>query len=280
MATQVVYWRGSYEGARDVSRRIARLLAGDTSAGGADIARGVNLAVGVAALSDIKADFIRKSRGGTGEDGEQWAPLSREYLAYNRRFGAGEKSKLKKAAGLGKEHRFGTGQNKGLLTAAQLKRWNGVFSGVYRKARMSMGEAEAKAKAAAFAWADAKRHGARTMLDVFGNREVEILRDTGVLFNSLSPGELTGGALPTGYSPPGGQGGSEQILKTIATGVHVGTTVAYAAVHQHGSKKKNIPARPFLPRVVPASWAARWVKVANRALIVGARLLFQRAAQQ
>ncbi|MGH9932599.1 MAG: hypothetical protein ACREA9_25630, partial [Pyrinomonadaceae bacterium] len=76
-----IYFRGSREQAKDVVCNLTQILSGkvrDTLG----IATGVFLAIGFAALSDIKADFVRKSRGGIGEDGEKWPPLSPEYLAY------------------------------------------------------------------------------------------------------------------------------------------------------------------------------------------------------
>jgi hypothetical protein len=132
----------------------------------------------------IKEQFIVKSRGGTGDDGISWKPLSKAYLAYGRRFAKGEQASLKSAAGLGKGNRFAPGDNNGLLTAAQLKRWRKLYAG----ALMRMGGSEDagdKGKAAAYAWAQLKREGAKTKLDVYGNRKVEMLRDTGNLLASL-----------------------------------------------------------------------------------------------
>lgn len=209
MATHTVYFRGSYDEARAISRRLARIMAGEGTEG-RDIARGVNLAVGMAALSDIKSDFVRKSRGGTGEDGVKWEPLKPATIAGRR------------------------------ATIADLKR--------AREGKVKLSE-----------------------------RQVEILRDTGILLNSLSPGQLGGGALPSSYSPPAGDGGAAQILRTVANGAYVGTTVPYAAVHQHGSESRNIPARPFLPHRIPDKWARKWLRVANQALAIGARLLFERS---
>lgn len=211
MATHTVYFRGSYDEAKAISRRLASIMAGEGK-DGTDIARGVNLAIGSAALSDIKADFVRKARGGTGEDGVKWAPLQPATIAGRR----ATKQDLRNHA-------------KGKVLLSQ--------------------------------------------------RQVEILRDTGILLNSLSPGQLGGGAFPNSYSPPNGEGGKEQILKTVADGVQVGTTVPYAGVHQHGAPSRNIPARPFLPHKIPDKWAARWLRVANQALAVGARLLFERASR-
>lgn len=224
----------------------------------AESAKIVHTAIGLAALGDIKTDFVRKARGETGEDGVKWPPLSPEYLAYQRRFGPGEKAQLKRAAGLGRAN-----NQRGLLTAAQNRKWKNVFSFHFKRLAVSVGIAEAKARAAAIAWKILKADGAKTMLEVFGNRQVEILRDTGVLFNSLSPAYWSG---DDEYTPP-----EDQLFDLASNGVAVGTNVPYAGVHQHGSKKKTgkgggIPARPFLPvDRVPDVWRKNWVAAGMRA---------------
>ena len=243
-----------------------RVLAGkepDT----AGVARGVFLAVGFAALGSIKADFITKSRGGTGADGVKWKPLSKEYLAYGRRFGPGEESSLKKAAGLGRGNRLAPGTNKGLLTTAQLKRWRQIFGQVLHRMLLSLSPGEAKARAAQIAWATLKREGAKTKLEVYGNRIVDINRDTGVLFNSLSPGQM-GGEGPTAiYTKPSGDGGSDQIFETVTNGIIVGTNVEYAeAVNK---------IRPIVPKEAPTVWQEEWGQVAAEALEIGARMVFE-----
>lgn len=243
------------------------------------VARGVHTAIGFAALTDIQEDYLRKARGGTGEDGVKWPPLSPKTLAYSRRFGKGEKTALKKAAGLGAHHKYGPGQNKGLLTKEQLKRWKQIFASRLNRLLLSLPPKQAKAQAAQIAWATLKREGAKTMLEVYGNRQVEILRDTGVLFNSLSPGQLGGGATGVTYTPPSSDGGAEQVFALISNGVIVGTNVEYASAHQNGDPSRNLPARPFLPvGEVPAVWEERWLDVATQALEVGARILFESAA--
>jgi hypothetical protein len=239
------------------------------------IARGVFTAIGFGALSDIKDDFVRKAKGGTGEDGNTWPPLSPKTIAYHRRFGPGEKAALKKAAGLGKGNRHGPGGQPGLLTAQQRKRWNAIFASRLSRLLLSMPAPAAKARAAAIAWATLKREGAKTMLEVYGNRKVEILRDTGVLLNSLSPGEITGDGSGIQYKPPSDNGGDRQVFSLFDSGVIVGTTVAYAATHQEGDPARNIPARPFLPtRGVPSIWLERWRDLGQAALAAGARQLY------
>ena len=236
----------------------------------AGLAQGVFMSIGFAALSDIQADFIRKARGGTGEDGVTWPRLSPHTLAYSRRFGRGEQAGLKAAAGLGKDHKFGIGGQGGVLSKQQQERWWKLYSQALAWLAQRQDVKSAKGKAAAIAWSKLKAEGAKTKLEVYGNREHEILRDTGVLFNSLSPGRLDGSAQLT-YTPPSGDGGDQQIFKSLTNGVIVGTNVPYASVHQDGSTKKKIPARPFLPQTVPAVWKERWLKVGIQAVSVAMR---------
>jgi hypothetical protein len=145
-------------------------------------------ACGFALLNIVKEEFVVKSRGGTDAAGIKWPYLSAKYLAYGRRFGPGEQAALKKGAGLGKSHAFGPGRSLGLLTKAQLKIWKGIFaSNLAKFVAQGMDAGEAKAKAAKIAWAIIKsKYGGKTKIDVYGKRLVEMLRDTGVLFNSLS----------------------------------------------------------------------------------------------
>lgn len=253
-----VYFRGNRNIAREAIIGVVRAVSG-TPNQHLHLAKSVHTAVGVAALTDVKEDFIRKARGGTGEDGVQWPPLDPKTLAYSRRFGPGEQTKLKAAAGLGRANSYAPGGNKGLLTKAQLKRWRAIFAAVFARLMATDGdEGSAKARAAQIAWAVLKREGAKTKLEVFGHRKVEVLRDTSVLLNSLSPGATAGDR----YDPPEGQ-----IFRLTGSGVIVGTNVPYASVHQRGSKR-GVPARPFLPvGKAPQVWVSRWSKAANLATI-------------
>lgn len=246
-----LYFRGNRALVKDAIIVVVRSISGNDQTH-LQLAKTVHTAVGLAALSDIKDDFVRKARGEVGEDGNQWPPLSPKTLAYSRRFGPGEKAELKRAAGLGRGH-----NRRGLLSAAQDKRWRQIFAHTFKRLVLSLDIATAKARAAGHAWNVLKREGAQTKLDVFGNRAHEILRDTGVLLNSLSPGELSAGS--TDYTPV-----ANQIFALTGSGVIIGTNVPYASVHQHGSKKKGIPARPFLPKPkAPQVWVSRWSRVAT-----------------
>ena len=279
------YFHGSRETAKQLARRLVDILAG-RSDDSQRIARGVFLSIGFAALGSIKRDFLTKSRGGTGEDGVKWAPLSKEYLAYGRewgekrgsgrRFGPGEKKALKAAAGLDKTHRFGVTGNRGLLTKEQKKRWEEIYGAKRTRLSLSMPFVEAESFAARIAWSTIKREGAATMLEVFGSRQVDILRDTGVLFNSLSPGQLDGVGPDAVYTKPTEDGVGLQEFELKNNGVIVGTNVPYALYHQFGTSR--MPARPFLPTGdVPDKWAQDWLDAGVVALEAGARQLFEAA---
>jgi len=271
-----VYFRGSRRQAREIVDKVRLALTG----GGPDeigIARSAFTVLGFAALSDIKADFVKKARGGVGEDGVKWPPLSPRTLAYSRRFGPGEQTQLKTAAGLGRGHRHAP-VGTGLLDAAQLKRWKKYFSQALAWLATKYPINQAKSIAAGIAWNKIKAEGGKTKLEVYGHRDVEILRDTGVLLNSLSPGELGGNG--ASYAKPKGEGGGDQVFSLLANGVIVGTTVKYAATHQYGDPKRKIPARPFLPARAPQVWLDRWSGAFARALEVGLSDAFSKGAHR
>ena len=264
----IVYYRGNRSEARQVLTEFVQSLYGQSEKHVAE-ARAVYQAIGLAALSDIKDDFVRKSKGEIGEDGNIWQPLSPKYLAYGRRFGRGEQARLKKAAGLTRSH-----SRRGLLSPAQDRLWRGVFASNVARFFPELPLVEAKRRAGQMAWAYVKSLGAKTKLEVFGNRPAQMLRDTGVLLNSLSPGVLDAGSTgdPAGaYSPP-----DDQIFELGVAGVIVGTNVPYASVHQNGSEKRGIPARPFLPTDgdTPVIWRRRWVAAGRRAVTAALLRIF------
>lgn len=261
-----IVFRGSKQEVVERARRLGAILSGDER-DHHNIARGFMLALGFAALSDIKDAYITKARGGTDEMGVRWKPLSREYLAYGRRFGPGEQARLKKAAGLGRAN-----NQRGLLTAQQNKRWRQIYGTRLARFLLSMPEQAAKARAAQIAWATLKKEGARTKLEVFGDRQVEILRDRGVLFNSLSPGVLSAFGPEATYSKPSGPGGEEQIFEIEPGTLAVGTNVEYAG--KQNAERKILPEE----NDIPAVWWDRWLGVANKALQRGAELFFGSAA--
>lgn len=284
MSKYTVHFQGSREQARQCVGRLAGILCGRES-DDLGVARGVHAAIGFAALSDIKDDFIRKSRGETGEDGVKWKPLSREYLAYGRRFGRGEQAALRKGAGLTRANKYTLGNQTpdtpgsgplpsrlgGTLTDFQVKRWWEIYFKHRNRLMISLPPREAKSRAAALAWIQIKSEGAKTKLEVYGNRQVDIGRDTGVLLNSLSPGELANSGRNTTYAKPTGDGGAEQVFELINNGVIVGTNVRYAAAFNK--------LRPFIPQGgrIPNVWQERWAGVIQQGVLIATRLLLEAA---
>ena len=215
------------------------------------IGQGFKSAIGFAALSDIKDAYITKARGGTDEMGIKWAPLKPATIA-NRRIG----------------------QPRGEAATAIRERQK-IQKRETRKAlarfRLRLPEGEARRRAAIVGGIKATQITGKTKVETLGGRSVEILRDTGVLLNSLSPGELSASR----YTKPSDEGGSEQIFD-VSGDIVVGTNVVYAGPHQHGTQ--HIPARPFLPdedHPVPQSWWDRWLAAGVQALAAGLQRLIQ-----
>jgi hypothetical protein len=247
------------------------------------LARGVFLTIGHQALSDIKDDYMRKSKLGTqGEDGVTWPELKPATIA-GRRLGPGDRQLPHIAERLKSEKDAAKAARARFTADAKVKRKKLVA-----RFLMSMPPDEARARAQAVIAAEraAADFGLRGKIavtgatgqkrvDVMSQRSVEILRDTGVLLNSLSPGEISGGAGSKTYSAPSGDGGDKQVFKLFESGIIVGTTVAYASTHQFGNPARKIPARPFLPiNGVPSVWADRWTQAGHKAIKEAAALLY------
>lgn len=176
--------------------------------------------LGLTLLGRIKQAFIIKARGGTDEAGERWQPLSPKTVAYSRR----GRTRAEKR----RESRPSQG-----LTKKQQDRWWQL----YRKfLAVHKGNKQAAAK---IAWHILKREGATTLLQKYGNRQVEILRDTGLLLNSLSPGVSS----------------DSQVFRVGSGEVTVGTNRRGAAAHHHGVPGR-LPQRRLWPD--PSKWPPSW----------------------
>ncbi len=234
-------------------RSILAALAG-TDARAAQVARGLALRVGVATLSQVQQAFIIKSRGGTGSDGITWPPLARSTIAARRTTPA-----ERRAAGVGSK------RVRGLLTPAQDKRWRQIYASRLARLRLTLGEAAARARAAQIAWAVLKSEGAQTRLGLFGNRKVDIGRDTGRMLRSLSPGvEDRPSNAP------------EQVFEVLPSRVLVGTNVVYAERFHRGVPGKQ-PARPLWPLdgTVPDAWMGPIVQALATGLVRAIQLIAQ-----
>ena len=258
---------------RQLIRNLPAILAGrHPDVGG--IAHGFKTRIGFAILNLIVPNFDDLGRGLSGADGDKWKPLSPQYLAYGRRFGRGEQAQLKKQAGLGREHRYAPGGDKGLLTKDQLKLWRAVYARKLAQYAMKEDTEDAKSHAAAVAWMVVKSKGGKTKLEVFGNRQVQILVDTGRGRASLTPGTITETGGPNAeYQKPapvvktvqteGGKlevtlnGEGDQVFDTSKPDcVVVGTNVGYMGAHHRGGThpKNKLSRRRLWPENFPSPW--------------------------
>jgi hypothetical protein len=144
-----------------------------------------------------------------------------------------------------------------LLTAAQDKQWRAVYARELARQRRA-GNPGAGGSAAALAWAAVKRAGGQTILAKYGSTQVEILRDTARLLNSLSPG------------------GRDNVLEAGPGRIKVGTRVEYAEAHHRGLGK--LPARPLWPDSL-ADWPEEWKDRLRGVLRDGVAALVRRALE-
>lgn len=223
----------------------------------AGISAGFKSRLGYGVLSLVAPNFDALGRGQQGANSEVWPPLSKEYLAYGRRFGPTEQSDLKKAYGLGKQHRYAPGDKKGLLTLEQLKLWRRTYADRLAWYIMKVSDAKAKEIAARIAWSVVKKTGGKTKLEVFGTRQVQILVDTGRGRGSLQPGVIYEMGPSASYQKPSGKGGEDQTFELEPNGFTLGTNVKYMGVH-HRDKQvgqtKGPPTRRLWPREFPRDW--------------------------
>lgn len=240
-----VTFRGSRSDLRRLLSALPALLTGRDPRH-ADLAEQLHLRVGTAALSLIREAFLDKARDGTDETGLTWPPLKPETIAYNRRHPGLARQRSRAAK---------RGSNRPSLTAAQDRRWRQLYAS---RAGGNRATRETRARAAAYAWFHLKAEGATTVLQQYGGTKVEILRDTGILFNSLSAGAPM------------------NRLEVQPGQVTVGTNVPYAAAHHNGTR--TLRQRRLWPE--PRTWPQRWWDELLAVLLEGAGKLAQAVAQR
>lgn len=218
--------------------------------------------IGLQALSIIKDAFLIKARGGTDAAGLKWPPLSPYTIAYkrrhpgfNRRTGAFTKGRLP-----GSKKRAGSAPS-WMLTQKQRDRWWSLYGTFLHRYKGD------KAHAAASAWFVLKGEGARTIMGIYGNASVEILRDLSLLYNSLTPAAQPDSATS---SPPRQQ---LQIFKVGSGSVTLGTRRKWAWTHHNGTR--TIPQRRLWPETEkwPAEW---WGLILGQAVQAAKKLLTQK----
>ncbi len=245
----------------ELVQRLPQILAGRVPDENG-IATGFRTRIGYTIFSLIAPNFNEMGRGIAGVDGEKWAALSKEYLAYGRRFGPGEQAELRDEHGVrGVKFQSAPGDKKGLLTKQQLKLWRQVFAQSLKRYIMKQPEAQARAHAAAVAWIVVKSKGGKTKLEVYGNRTVQMLVDTGYMRASLQPGTLHDQGLNAVYTKPGGRGGMAQVASfDLPYAIIIGTNTQYAKYHHFGRGKRK---RRLWPLEFPQDW---WNQILGSAL--------------
>jgi hypothetical protein len=230
-----IYLRKSRQEVVSIIRQIPSACRGNVSEA-QSAAKQLLIRIGMTALSKIKQAFVVKARGGTDECGLSWPALSPATIAYSRRHPGVLWPGAKRAP-------FAPSW---MLTEPQRKRWwqlNAIGG-------------------AAYAWIIIKSEGGKTLIGEYGQTPVEILRDTGLLLNSLSPGI----------------GNPNQIFQTGRGEVIVGTNRKWAAVHHYGIPGKT-PQRRLWPD--PRNWTSAWweqiIQSGREGLLEVALFMLQRA---
>jgi hypothetical protein len=226
--------------------------------------KGVKNRIGMVALSCVQEAFVEKADGGTGDDGIKWEALKKATIAQRpiSLSGPNNDRALLKSHGINPKAKT----ERGLLTPAQNKRWRQLFAQTraWLILKHGMGAGEASSRAAQVAWATLKKEGAKTKLEVLGNRKVQIGRDTGRLFNSLSPGVHDPEQYPLLRDVPEV---SERVLEEGSGTVTVGTNVAYAA--------KFHAKRPLWPKDLPQPWSHRIEDAARDGVLEAVRMIIE-----
>ncbi len=231
MATRTVYVRASRADVLTIIRSAPSAMRG---AGG--VQEALLFRVGQALLGRVKAAFVAKAAGGADEAGLSWQPLSKATVAYKRRHPVLSRAGNPTGKRLPRSGQRASKAPSYQLTAEQWRRWWQAYRHYLRN---FSGD---KAHAAGAAWLVLKAQGARTLMEVYGGAKVEILRDTGLLLNTLTPGVS-------------GKGASQQVFRVSPGEVVVGTRRAWAWTHHYGVPGK-IPRRPLWPP--PSSWPPPW----------------------
>lgn len=226
-----------------------------------NVGRGFRVRLAVGFFSTIKQAFVTKARGGTDEAGDSWPPLSQRYLAYRR------PTVGRKPPRAGKKS---PGGRDGFMSEKQLAQWRKDYRSALAWLTVKEPLEQAKSHAAAIAWSRAKKAGVKTKLDHFGKRtDVEILRDRGLLLNSLSPGLAAGDS----YGPQPGQTFREEPGALI-----VGSNLTVAGYH-HGPRRKakGVPQRRLWPEPAkfPSHWWEDWLETGRSGVMQALMLLMR-----
>lgn len=240
MAENVIYVRGTKQSVREAVYRAASAAAGKTSEG-REAADALQVRLGMVALARIRDAFVVKSKGGTDDCGLKWPPLSKKTIAYSRRHPGVPPSSQRAAF-----------RPSYMLTDAQRVKWWKLYS---KALAMFAGD---KNRSAAYAWKIIKAEGGKTLIGTYGDTAVLILRDTGLLLNSLSPGVVGGRATPENIE--------NQVFRVGQGEVIIGTNRKGAAA-QHNGIPGRLPQRRLWAE--PSQWPAEWWKDIQEQAVIG-----------
>lgn len=201
---------------------------------GGELARGFALRLAVVAMGNIKQAFIVKARGGTDEAGDKWKPLAPSTI---------EKRMRKGKAGLINRRRVKAGA-------------------AVRKAERDVRKAETFRKTLV---GEIRLHAAQQRLETAKRKyaeaagSIEILKDTGRMYHSLSPSA-------GGFLLPDGRLEAKPGLAAF------GTNVQYAHFHHFGGSK---PGRPPQRRLWPETsrWPQTWWEDLREAARTGMKIV-------
>lgn len=185
----------------------------------------------------IAKAFRVKSKGGTDEFGITWPDLDRRTKAYRP---------LNKT-----EQRRTPPGTRGILSLQENRIWRGIFKSQYlRLIAQGKPEASAKVLAAKLAWSILKSQGAKTKLETYGNRRVDMLRVSDRLYSSVEPGTLSGNH----YYPK-----KEQTVKYAGDELQLGSAVPYA--------DKQEKKRPIFPAKTRTIRSGVYSQIAKQAVM-------------
>ncbi len=174
---------------------------------------------GLMTLAKIRDAFLVKSRGGTDEAEGRWQPLAPATIAYRHSRSSAERRRPERPSQA--------------LTRRQRDRWWDLYRqgmAIYRGDR---------GHAAARAWFVLKEEGATTLFDKYSTSQVEIMIDTGLLLDSLSPNS-----------------GSEHQIFAVTPGQVVVGTARKGAKSHHVGIPGRLPQRCLWPAT--NSWPSTW----------------------
>lgn len=216
-------------------------------------------AVGMTLLGEMQDAYEKKAEGGRDAMGIQWAPLAASTLALRRTTGgAAQAAKLRDMFGRLPDTRK-------RLVAVQYHRLLNLFKAEQRQSRSGAASRKTARRLLELIrpfisptrYAQTQKrliemhNGKAKQAAVLGAYAL-ILRDTGRLFNSLSP-QLNGGG--------------DQVMQVGAGSVSVGSNVGYMKFHQSSAPRRmkkdgtpRLPRRQVLPDAntpVPEAWWRR-----------------------